>query len=91
MLDADRRSMDDGGDKSVLLRIEFNPDGSLASNPTVKRAPSNLMAEYAIRAVIRCAPYGDVLPPRNTTCGRSLTSTSTRARCSDDGDGRCGT
>lgn len=52
---------------SVPVRIELNPDGSLAADPIAKQIPpgpmGQILAEAALRAIRRCAPYGDVLPP----------------------------
>ncbi|BBE74063.1 hypothetical protein [Oharaeibacter diazotrophicus] len=58
---------DAGGAMVVPVRIELNPDGSLAGEPVAKQVPpgpfGTVLAESALRAVRRCAPYGDVLPP----------------------------
>lgn len=57
----------DGADAMIVpVRIELNPDGSLAGEPVAKQIPpgpfGRVMAEAALRAVRRCAPYNDVLP-----------------------------
>jgi colicin import membrane protein len=51
----------DARDLAVLVRIQFNPDGSLAGEPRlitrVSAGYQQIAAESAIRAVRRCAPY----------------------------------
>jgi outer membrane biosynthesis protein TonB len=46
---------------SVLVRIRFRPDGSLAAEPTVLNRlahPSfQVAADSAVRAILKCAPY----------------------------------
>jgi hypothetical protein len=50
----------------VPLRVEFTPDGDLAGPPQVKSIPpgpaGQAVADAAVRAVQRCAPYS-FLPP----------------------------
>jgi|GEM_PF-5257838 len=48
-----------GRDLSVRLLIKMNPDGSLAGPPKVLDSPprNQIVAESALRAVQRCAPY----------------------------------
>lgn len=50
----------------VPIRVEFNMDGSLAAEPIAREIPpgpvGQIMAEAALRAVRRCAPYS-FLPP----------------------------
>lgn len=50
----------------VQLRIEFNQDGSVATSPQILQQPAGplgtVAAEGAVRAVLRCEPYG-FLPP----------------------------
>lgn len=51
----------DARDLSVLVRIQFRPDGSLATEPMVTNQAAHPMfqiaAESALRAVRKCAPY----------------------------------
>jgi colicin import membrane protein len=51
----------DARDLIVVIRIRFNPDGSLSSDPTLSNSGSHptfqVAAESALRAVRRCAPY----------------------------------
>jgi outer membrane biosynthesis protein TonB len=46
---------------TVPIRVEFNIDGSLATDPVAREIPpgpvGQVMAEAALRAVRRCAPY----------------------------------
>ncbi len=53
-------------DLVVPVRLEFNPDGTLASDPVALSIPGGpigqQVAEAALRAVRRCAPY-PFLPP----------------------------
>ena len=45
----------------VVVRIRFNPDGSLSADPTLSNSSGHptftIAAESALRAVRRCAPY----------------------------------
>ena len=56
----------DARDLAVVVRIQFNRDGSLLRDPTVSNSGSHPMfqiaAESALRAVRRCSPY-NFLPP----------------------------
>jgi colicin import membrane protein len=56
----------DARDLTVLVRIQFNPDGSLATDPRLLTRPSpgyqQVAAESALRAIRRCAPYS-FMPP----------------------------
>lgn len=56
----------DARDLTVLVRIQFNRDGSLASEPRLITRPSagyqQVAAESALRAIRRCAPYS-FMPP----------------------------
>jgi colicin import membrane protein len=56
----------DAKDLVVLIRIQFNKDGSLAAQPALMNRGSGtyfqVAAESALRAVVRCAPY-TFLPP----------------------------
>jgi outer membrane biosynthesis protein TonB len=51
----------DARDLIVVVRIRFNPDGSLSADPTLSNSNGHAMfhiaAESALRAVRRCAPY----------------------------------
>jgi outer membrane biosynthesis protein TonB len=53
----------------VEVRITLLPDGSLAGDPqllsigSVSSPLSQIAAEAAIRAVVQCAPFGDILRP----------------------------
>jgi len=53
----------------VEVRIVLLPDGSLASPPTIVGVAqasdplAQVAAESAIRAVVQCAPFGDILRP----------------------------
>jgi hypothetical protein len=53
----------------VEVRISLLPDGSLAGQPVIMRIGqvsnplSQVAAEAAIRAVVQCAPFGDILRP----------------------------
>jgi colicin import membrane protein len=53
----------------VEVRITLLPDGSLAGEPqllsvgSVSNPLSQIAAEAAIRAVVQCAPFGDILRP----------------------------
>lgn len=51
----------DARDLTVLVRIQFNPDGSLATAPALVSRVSTgyhrAAAESALRAISRCAPY----------------------------------
>jgi outer membrane biosynthesis protein TonB len=55
----------------VAVRITLLPDGSLSGEPQIvgiARASDPLAqvaAEAAIRAVVQCAPFGDILKPEN--------------------------
>ena len=55
----------------VQVRITLLPDGSLSGQPTisgitgVSNPLSQVAAEAAIRAVVQCAPFGDILRPEN--------------------------
>jgi len=55
----------------VAVRITLLPDGSLSGEPQmvgIKEASNPLAQvaiEAAIRAVVQCAPFGDVLKPEN--------------------------
>ena len=57
----------DAGGLQVELLIVFNPDGSLAQEPQIQGfggdARFMAAADAARRAVIQCAPYGDIFPP----------------------------
>jgi hypothetical protein len=54
-------------DAPVVVRFQLFPDGSLAGEPMPVGAlldlPAQVAAERAVRAVIQCAPYGDILRP----------------------------
>jgi colicin import membrane protein len=56
----------DARDLAVVVRIQFNRDGSLTRDPTISNHGSHPMfqiaAESALRAVRRCAPYS-FMPP----------------------------
>lgn len=56
----------DARDLAVVVRIQFNRDGSLSRDPSVSNNGSHPMfqiaAESALRAVRRCAPYS-FMPP----------------------------
>jgi colicin import membrane protein len=53
----------------VEVRISLLPDGSLAGPPTIigvgqaSDPLAQVAAESAIRAVVQCAPFGDILRP----------------------------
>jgi len=51
----------DARELTVLVRIQFKPDGSLAAPPQLMTRPSagyqQVAAESALRAIQRCAPY----------------------------------
>lgn len=53
----------------VEVQINLQPDGSLTGPPTILRVEnvsdplSQVAAEAAIRAVVTCAPFGDILKP----------------------------
>ncbi|HEX2215472.1 MAG TPA: cell envelope integrity protein TolA [Xanthobacteraceae bacterium] len=51
----------DANELTVLVRIQFNPDGSLATEPRLLTRVSpgyqQVAAESALRAIRRCAPY----------------------------------
>ena len=55
----------------VAVQITLLPDGSLSGEPQIvgiARASDPLAqvaAEAAIRAVVQCAPFGDILKPEN--------------------------
>ncbi len=55
----------DAKELTVLVRIQFNPDGSLATAPQLMTRVSGgyqqVAAESALRAIRRCAPY-DFMP-----------------------------
>jgi outer membrane biosynthesis protein TonB len=65
----------DAGAMVVPIRMELNPDGSLAGEPIAKQIPAGpfgtVMAESALRAVRRCAPY-DFLPPEKYESWRAV-------------------
>jgi membrane protein involved in colicin uptake len=51
----------DAAGRAVKVRMQLNPDGSLAGKPAVLgRLTDNgqrLLAQAAVRAIVRCAPY----------------------------------
>jgi hypothetical protein len=51
----------------VTVRILLLPDGSLAGEPQIIDAGfhplSQIASESAVRAVVQCAPFGDILRP----------------------------
>ena len=59
----------EAGSLVVELRITLLPDGSLAGEPqllsigSVSSPLATIAAEAAIRAVVQCAPFGDILRP----------------------------
>jgi hypothetical protein len=57
----------EAGNLVVTVRIQLLPDGSVAGEPEV-RSPifdelTQIAAESAKRAVVQCAPFGDILRP----------------------------
>jgi outer membrane biosynthesis protein TonB len=59
----------EAGSLVVTVRIQLLADGSLAGTPevvdTVFDPLMQIAAESAIRAVVQCAPFGDILRPEN--------------------------
>jgi hypothetical protein len=59
----------------VPIRVEFNLDGSLSGEPIAREIPpgtiGQVMAEAALRAVRRCAPY-PFLPPEKYDSWRTV-------------------
>jgi hypothetical protein len=59
----------EAGGLIVEVRISLLPDGSLAALPEVRRVEQStnplaqVAAEAALRAVVQCAPFGDILRP----------------------------
>jgi len=59
----------EAGGLVVEVRISLLPDGSLAASPELLRIEqalnplAQIAAEAAIRAVVQCAPFGDILRP----------------------------
>ena len=59
----------EAGELVVEVRISLLPDGNLAAPPELMRIEqagnplSQIAAEAAIRAVVQCAPFGDILRP----------------------------
>jgi hypothetical protein len=59
----------EAGGLIVEVRISLLPDGSLAKLPEVRRVEqagnplAQVAAEAALRAVVQCAPFGDILRP----------------------------
>lgn len=57
------------GELVVEVRISLLPDGSLAGEPIVKSVQmassplAQIAAEAAVRAVVQCSPFGDILRP----------------------------
>ncbi len=55
----------------IEVRITLLPDGSLSGQPTIVGVGqasdplAQVAAEAAIRAVVQCAPFGDILKPEN--------------------------
>jgi hypothetical protein len=56
-------------DLVVTVRISLQPDGSLAGPPQIQSVSqvtnplAQIAAEAALRAVVQCAPFGDILRP----------------------------
>ena len=61
--------MREAGALVVEVRISLLPDGSLAAPPELMRVEqarnplAQMAAEAALRAVVQCAPFGDILRP----------------------------
>lgn len=59
----------EAGSLVVTVRIHLLADGSLAGTPEVLDAAfdplTQIAAESAVRAVVQCAPFGDILRPEN--------------------------
>ena len=61
----------EAGTLVVQVRITLLPDGSLSGQPTITAVAhasdplAQVAAEAAIRAVVECAPFGDILRPEN--------------------------
>ena len=59
----------EAGELVVEVRISLLPDGSLSGPPELMRVEqaqnplSQIAAEAAVRAVVQCAPFGDILRP----------------------------
>jgi hypothetical protein len=59
----------EAGSLIVEVRITLLPDGSLAGNPVIlgienaSNPLAQIAAEAAVRAVVQCAPFGDILRP----------------------------
>jgi outer membrane biosynthesis protein TonB len=60
----------------VPIRVQFNPDGSLATDPIAQATPpgpvGQALADAALRAVRRCAPY-PFLPPEKYDSWETVT------------------
>ena len=60
--------MREGNSPAVRLRVSFNPDGTVTGRPEVQnpRGDSNfqVLANSAVRAVMRCSAEGGVRLPR---------------------------
>jgi hypothetical protein len=62
----------------VTVRINLLQDGSLAGEPQLLRVGlasdplSQVAAESAIRAVVQCSPFGDILRPEKYALWREI-------------------
>jgi outer membrane biosynthesis protein TonB len=66
----------EAGSLIVTVMINLTPDGALAGSPQVLDAGfsplSTVAAEAAVRAVIQCAPFGDILRPEKYALWQSI-------------------
>jgi outer membrane biosynthesis protein TonB len=66
----------DGDQLLIRLQIQFNPDGSLSSEPALLNTSGHPAFGAAVRsatsAIVGCAPYGDILPADKYDQWRSI-------------------
>ena len=68
----------DAGELVVTVRIKLLRDGSLAYQPQmisiglVSHQLAQVAAESAVRAVIQCSPFGDILEPERYSIWREI-------------------
>ena len=66
-------AVQEAGGLVVEVRIDLLEDGRLARPPVVKRVEqasdprAQVAVEAALRAVVQCAPFGDILRPETYT------------------------